>query len=48
MIFYDANHAAQEISKILEDGKIAEHGNHDELIKKEGRYFDLYTYQARI
>lgn len=33
---------------VIEDGKIAEQGNHDELISKKGRYFDLYTYQARI
>jgi ATP-binding cassette subfamily B protein len=29
----------------LEDGKIAESGNHDELLKAEGIYFDLYTKQ---
>jgi subfamily B ATP-binding cassette protein MsbA len=33
---------------VIEDGKIVERGNHDELITKKGRYFDLYTYQARI
>lgn len=33
---------------VIEDGRIVERGNHEELIKKEGRYFDLYTYQARI
>ncbi len=33
---------------VIESGKIAESGNHDELIAKEGRYFDLYTYQAKI
>ncbi|WP_282090108.1 ABC transporter ATP-binding protein [Aquimarina algiphila] len=33
---------------VIESGKIAEHGTHDELIASEGRYFDLYTYQARI
>ncbi len=33
---------------VIESGKIAERGNHDELITAEGRYFDLYTYQARI
>ncbi|WP_024770441.1 ABC transporter ATP-binding protein [Aquimarina macrocephali] len=33
---------------VIESGNIAEHGNHDELIAAEGRYFDLYTYQARI
>lgn len=33
---------------VIEDGEIAERGTHDELIKKEGRYYQLYTYQARI
>jgi subfamily B ATP-binding cassette protein MsbA len=33
---------------VIEEGKIAEHGTHEELIKKEGRYYQLYTYQARI
>lgn len=33
---------------VIEEGNIAERGNHDELIAKEGRYYDLYTYQARI
>jgi subfamily B ATP-binding cassette protein MsbA len=33
---------------VIEDGEIVERGQHDELIAKEGRYFDLYTYQARI
>ena len=33
---------------VIEQGKIAERGNHDELIAKEGRYYQLYTYQARI
>ena len=33
---------------VVEDGKIEEQGTHDELIKKEGRYFQLFTYQARI
>lgn len=33
---------------VIEDGEIVERGKHDELITKEGRYFDLYTYQARI
>ncbi|TYP72230.1 ABC transporter ATP-binding protein [Aquimarina intermedia] len=33
---------------VIEGGRIAERGTHDELISKEGRYFDLYTYQARI
>lgn len=33
---------------VIEDGKIAERGNHEQLIANQGRYFDLYTYQARI
>lgn len=33
---------------VIENGLIAERGTHDELIEKKGRYFDLYTYQARI
>jgi ABC-type multidrug transport system fused ATPase/permease subunit len=33
---------------VIENGKIAERGNHDELIASQGRYFDLYTYQAKI
>jgi len=33
---------------VIEDGKIAERGTHDELIEKEGRYFELFTYQSRI
>lgn len=33
---------------VIEDGRIIERGKHEELIQKEGRYFDLYTYQARI
>ncbi|MFC2103289.1 ABC transporter ATP-binding protein [Bacteroidota bacterium] len=33
---------------VIEKGKIEEQGTHNELIKKEGRYFELYTYQARI
>ncbi len=33
---------------VLEKGRIAEQGKHDELIAKEGRYYELYTYQAKI
>jgi subfamily B ATP-binding cassette protein MsbA len=33
---------------VIERGKIAEQGTHQELIDKEGRYYELYTYQARI
>ena len=33
---------------VIENGEIAERGTHDELIQKQGRYHQLYTYQARI
>jgi subfamily B ATP-binding cassette protein MsbA len=33
---------------VIEQGRIAERGTHAELIAKAGRYFELYTYQARI
>ncbi len=33
---------------VIENGHIAEQGTHDELIAKEGRYYNLFTYQARI
>ncbi|TKD63609.1 ABC transporter ATP-binding protein [Flavobacterium sp. ASW18X] len=33
---------------VIENGKIAERGTHDELIAIEGRYYNLFTYQARI
>jgi ABC-type multidrug transport system fused ATPase/permease subunit len=33
---------------VIEHGNIVERGKHDELIEKKGRYFELYTYQARI
>ena len=33
---------------VIENGRIAEQGTHDELIASEGRYYNLYTYQARI
>jgi subfamily B ATP-binding cassette protein MsbA len=33
---------------VIEDGNIAEQGTHEQLIEKEGRYYQLYTYQARI
>ena len=32
----------------IENGEIAEYGKHENLIEKKGRYFELYTYQARI
>ncbi|WP_299761656.1 ABC transporter ATP-binding protein [uncultured Pontibacter sp.] len=33
---------------VIEQGRIAEQGRHDELLEKQGRYYQLYTYQARI
>ncbi len=33
---------------VIEAGEIKERGNHDELIAKQGRYYELFTYQARI
>ncbi len=33
---------------VIEAGHIVERGTHDELIAKEGRYFELYTYQSKI
>lgn len=33
---------------VVENGYIAERGTHADLIAKQGRYYDLYTYQARI
>ena len=33
---------------VIEEGRIAERGTHDELIARKGRYYELYTYQAKI
>src|SRR5882762_2191105 len=33
---------------VVENGTIVEQGKHQDLIDKKGRYFELYTYQARI
>lgn len=33
---------------VIEQGRIAERGTHDELIASQGRYYELYTYQSRI
>jgi ABC-type multidrug transport system fused ATPase/permease subunit len=33
---------------VIENGTIVERGKHEALIEKKGRYFDLYTFQARI
>lgn len=33
---------------VIEDGHIVEQGRHAELLAKQGRYHQLYTYQSRI
>ena len=33
---------------VIEAGFIVERGTHEQLIEKQGRYFELYTYQAKI
>lgn len=33
---------------VIEQGRIVERGKHDDLIELKGRYYQLYTYQARI
>lgn len=33
---------------VIEHGEIVERGSHEELIQLQGRYYELYTYQARI
>jgi subfamily B ATP-binding cassette protein MsbA len=33
---------------ILEGGEIVERGTHEELMRKQGRYYDLYTRQAEL
>ena len=33
---------------VIENGEVAEQGDHTTLIEKQGRYYDLYTYQAKI
>ena len=32
---------------LIEDGSIVEEGTHDELIRKKGRYYELYETQAK-
>lgn len=36
-----------DIILVIEDGQIAEMGTHKELIKKKGKYYNLYTQQFR-
>ena len=33
---------------VIEKGGVKERGTHEQLIKKQGRYYDLFTYQSRI
>lgn len=33
---------------VIEQGEIVERGNHKDLIEKQGRYYELFTYQSRI
>jgi subfamily B ATP-binding cassette protein MsbA len=33
---------------VIEQGRIVERGRHEDLVEKKGRYYELYTYQARI
>ena len=33
---------------VIEEGQIVEQGKHQELLSKQGRYFELYTYQTRM
>ena len=33
---------------VIEGGEVVERGHHEELIAAKGRYYQLYTYQARI
>ncbi|MDQ3537119.1 MAG: ABC transporter ATP-binding protein/permease [Bacteroidota bacterium] len=33
---------------VIENGHILEQGTHEDLLEKKGRYYQLYTYQARI
>ncbi|MFT7072451.1 ABC transporter ATP-binding protein [Patiriisocius sp. Uisw_017] len=33
---------------VIENGRIAERGTHKSLLETKGRYYDLYTYQAKI
>ncbi len=33
---------------VIENGRIVERGRHEDLVTGDGRYHDLYTYQARI
>jgi ATP-binding cassette subfamily B protein len=32
---------------VIEDGQILEEGSHQELLRKKGKYYNLYTQQFR-
>jgi ATP-binding cassette, subfamily B, bacterial len=32
---------------VIQDGRIIEHGNHEQLVKQEGHYAHLFSLQAR-
>lgn len=36
-----------DVIYFIEDGKILEQGTHDELMKKKGRYFEMFNIQAK-
>jgi ABC-type multidrug transport system fused ATPase/permease subunit len=38
--------AIQDQFQIMHHGKIIEHGTHDELMAKNGKYREMYTIQA--
>ncbi len=48
VLFIESDEFEDIIHHYIENGKIAEQGTHDALIAKEGRYYNLFTYQARI
>ena len=37
-----------EAIMVLEQGKIIERGNHDDLLEQRGRYYQLYTGQFEL
>lgn len=39
--------AAADIVLVLDDGRVVEHGTHQELMAAGGKYAELYNLQAR-